>query len=74
MRWRSKTGKSAMLHNGRVTIAGIPDTAHVYLLGSRTALEWLIDRYRVRTDQASGIVNDPKPVGTNTTTPPTLSN
>ena len=59
MRWRSKTDKSAILYNGRVTIAEIPDQAHDYLLGSRTALEWLIDRYRVKTDKASGIVNDP---------------
>ena len=26
---------------------------------SARALEWLIDRYRVKTDKASGIVNDP---------------
>jgi len=59
MRWRSKIDRSAILYNGRVTIADIPDQAHDYLLGSRTALEWLIDRYRVKTDKASGIVNDP---------------
>ena len=29
------------------------------MLGSRTALEWLIDRYQIKTDKASGIVNDP---------------
>ena len=29
------------------------------MLGPRTALEWLIDRYLVKTDKASGIVNDP---------------
>lgn len=59
MRWRSKTDKSAILYNSRVTITEIPDAAHAYLLGSRTALEWLIDRYQVKTDKASGIVNDP---------------
>ncbi|MCH9735208.1 MAG: N-6 DNA methylase, partial [Actinomycetia bacterium] len=59
MRWRSKTDKSTILYNGRVTIADIPNQAHDYLLGSRTALEWIIDRYRVKTDKPSGIVNDP---------------
>lgn len=59
MRWGSKADKSAILYNSRVTIAGIPDAAHDYLLGSRTALEWVIDRYQVKTDKASGIVNDP---------------
>lgn len=30
-----------------------------YQLGSRSAIEWIIDRYYIRTDKASGIVNDP---------------
>lgn len=58
MRWRSKSDRSAILYNNRVTIAEIPDTAHDYLLGSRTALEWLIESYQV-ADKASGIVKDP---------------
>jgi hypothetical protein len=29
------------------------------ILGNRSALEWIIDRYQVRTDKRSGIVNDP---------------
>jgi predicted helicase len=28
-------------------------------LGNRSALEWVIDQYRVSTDMRSGIVNDP---------------
>ncbi len=59
MRWRSKTDRSAIIYNGKVTIAGIPDQAHHYMLGSKTALDWIIDRYQVKTDKASGIVNDP---------------
>jgi predicted helicase len=59
MKWKSKTDRSAIIYNGAVTIAGIPDSAHDYMLGSRSALEWLIDRYQVKTDKASGIVNDP---------------
>lgn len=35
------------------------EEAYRYTLGSRSAIEWIIDRYRVRTDEASGIVNDP---------------
>jgi len=42
-----------------VTISGIPAQAQDYLLGSRSALDWLLDRYRVSTHKASGIVNDP---------------
>jgi predicted helicase len=30
-----------------------------YRLGHRSALEWVVDQYRVTTDARSGIVNDP---------------
>ena len=30
-----------------------------YRLGNRSALDWIIDQYRVKTDKRSGIVNDP---------------
>ncbi|PQM53743.1 damage-inducible protein [Mycolicibacter virginiensis] len=59
MKWRSKTDHSAIIYNSRVTIAGIPEDAERYMLGSRSALAWIIDRYQVKTDKASGIVNDP---------------
>lgn len=51
--------KSGIVYNSRVTLNGIPDDAYRYMLGSRSAIEWIIDRYQVKTDKASGIVNDP---------------
>ena len=30
-----------------------------YRLGNRSALEWVVDQYRMKTDKRSGIVNDP---------------
>lgn len=30
-----------------------------YSISGRSPLEWTIDRYHVKTDKASGIVNDP---------------
>ncbi|MCK8615265.1 DEAD/DEAH box helicase [Gordonia sp. C13] len=59
MKWRSKTDHSAIIYNPKVTITGIPAGAEEYMLGSRSALAWIIDRYQVKTDKASGIVNDP---------------
>jgi len=59
MRWADKTTKKAIVYNSHVTLGDIPAAAHRYMLGSRSALEWLIDRYQVKTDKASGIVNDP---------------
>lgn len=68
MKWAKKkdpvTGKSVndiskLIYNAKVTVAGIPEEAERYTLGSRSALAWIIDRYQVKTDKASGIVNDP---------------
>lgn len=46
-------------NNEKLALTGIPDTARGYVINSETALAWLIDRYRVTTDKASGIVNAP---------------
>ena len=51
--------KSTIIYNSNVTLAGIPANAYEYMLGSRSAIEWVMERYQVRTDKASGIVNDP---------------
>ncbi|MBI5572271.1 MAG: DEAD/DEAH box helicase [Desulfomonile tiedjei] len=51
--------KTAIIYNDFLTLAGIPPEVFEYRLGNRSALEWIIDRYQVRTDKRSGIVNDP---------------
>ena len=66
MRWGGPTrtpDRSVIVYNDWITLAGIPDEAHEYVVGPRSALEWLLDRYRVTTDKASGIVNDPNDWG-----------
>ncbi|WP_259390622.1 type ISP restriction/modification enzyme [Actinomyces sp. 2119] len=51
--------KTTIVYNEHVTVSGIPEAAQDYLLGSRSGLDWLIDRYQAKSDKASGIVNDP---------------
>ena len=46
-------------YNDHVTLTGIPAEAQGYSISGRSPLEWIIDRYHVKTDKASGIVNDP---------------
>ena len=46
-------------YNDYVTLTGIPTEAQGYSISGRSPLEWIIDRYHVKTDKASGIVNDP---------------
>lgn len=42
-----------------LVLEGIPLEAYNYVVNGKSAIGWLMDRYRVRTDKASGIVNDP---------------
>lgn len=45
--------------NESLTLAGIPSDVLDYQLGNRSALEWVIDQYQIRSDERSGIVSDP---------------
>ncbi|KRE76610.1 DEAD/DEAH box helicase [Arthrobacter sp. Soil763] len=51
--------KTAIVFNSKIMLTGIPEDAYRYMIGARSAVEWIIDRYRVKTDKVSGIVNDP---------------
>lgn len=42
-----------------LTLRGIPERAQEYVVNGKSALAWLVDRYKVTTDKKSGIVNDP---------------
>lgn len=68
MKWAKRkdpeTGKNVndvtkLIYNKQVTISGIPAEADQYMLGSRSAVAWLIDRYQEKRDKDSGITNDP---------------
>lgn len=51
--------KTSLVYNDFLTIDGIPPKASEYRLGTRSALEWIVNQYCVKTDKRSGIVNDP---------------
>ena len=56
---RLSKDKTGIKYNDFLTLDGIPAKVFDYKLGNRSALEWVIDQYRVKTDKRSGIVNDP---------------
>jgi predicted helicase len=60
---RPNVDKTTVVYNEKITIRGIPIEAHDYKLGSRSAIDWVLERYQVTTDKASGIVNDPNDWG-----------
>ncbi len=56
---RLSKDKTQIRYNEFLTLEGIPAKAFDYRLGNRSALEWVLDQYRVKVDKRSGIVNDP---------------
>lgn len=61
---RDENGKSVndlstIIFNSDITISNIPEKAYEYVVNGRTAIEWIIDQYQVKTDKKSGITDDP---------------
>ena len=56
---RLSKDKTQIRYNDFLTLEGIPEKAFAYRLGNRSALEWILDQYRVKVDKRSRIVNDP---------------
>ena len=55
--------KTQLKYNDFLTLDGIPAKVYDYRLGNRSALEWVVDQYRVKVDRRSGIKNDPNREG-----------
>ena len=51
--------KTTLTINEHLRLSGIPQAAHQYVVNGRTPLEWFIDRYKIKRDKESGILNDP---------------
>ena len=61
---RDENGKSVndlstIIFNSDITISNIPKKAYEYVVNGRSAIEWIIDQYQVKTDKKSGITDDP---------------
>ncbi|WP_208437052.1 DEAD/DEAH box helicase [Bartonella taylorii] len=55
---RGAIDKSTVVYNAYITMQNIPLEAYEYVVNGRPALEWVMERQIVKTDKASGIVND----------------
>ena len=59
MRFKSKDDKSTIVFNPFITVSNIPLKAYDYVVNGRSAIEWVMERYQIKTDKDSGITNDP---------------
>jgi predicted helicase len=48
-----------MIYNAHLILRDIPLEAYGYVVNGKSAIEWIMERYAVTVDKASGIRNDP---------------
>ncbi|EGP5297502.1 DEAD/DEAH box helicase [Enterococcus faecium] len=56
---KSVNDKSKIIFNDEITLSNIPEKAYGYIVNGKSAVEWIMDQYKVKLDNSSGIVDDP---------------
>lgn len=59
IRFKSRDDHSEIKFNSDINIKNIPERAYDYVVNGRSAIEWIMDQYQVKTDKASQITDDP---------------
>ncbi len=59
MRFPKNGQGDTIIFNSRITVTHIPPKAYEYVVNGKSAIAWIMDRYRVTVHKASGIKNDP---------------
>lgn len=58
MKYGAKKDRTTLHYNNKITVKNIPLEAYDYVVNGKPALDWVVERQCVKTDKASGIVND----------------
>lgn len=56
---RKVNDRSKIIFNSDITVENIPEKAYEYVVNGRSAIEWIMDQYQVKTDKKSSIIDDP---------------
>lgn len=59
MRFPKKDKKDTINYNSHIKVSNIPAKAYEYVVNGKSAIEWIMERYQITVDKASGIKNDP---------------
>ncbi|NLQ04972.1 type ISP restriction/modification enzyme [Cylindrospermopsis raciborskii] len=58
---KNKNGidKTTIIYNSKIILSQIPLESYEYIVNGKSALEWIMERYKITKDKDSGIVNSP---------------
>lgn len=59
MKFPKKDQKDIIIYNSDITIKNIPLEVYNYVVNGRSPVEWIMERYQIKIDKASGIENNP---------------
>lgn len=59
MRYPKKGESDTIIYNDFIKVTNIPAKAYEYVINGKSAIDWIMERYQVKTDKDSGITNDP---------------
>lgn len=63
MRYPKKGETDTILYNDSIKVINIPAKTFEYVVNGKSAIDWIMERYQVKTDKDSGITNDPNDWG-----------
>jgi predicted helicase len=58
--WNGNFG--SIKYNSNLTLEGIPVEANGFKIAEKSSVEWMVERFQLKTDSDSGIMNDPNSI------------
>ena len=59
MRFPKKDQKDTIIYNSKIMVSDIPSKAYEYVVNGKSAIEWIMERYKITPHTESGITNNP---------------
>jgi len=59
MDFLNKELKDTIIYNDYIRVKNIPKEAYNYIINGKSGINWIMDRYSIKQDKDSGIINDP---------------
>jgi predicted helicase len=59
MKFLDKELKDTIIYNDYIRVKNIPKEAYNYIINGKSGINWIMDRYSIKQDKDSGIINDP---------------
>jgi predicted helicase len=59
MKFLNKEIKDTIIYNDYIRVKNIPKEAYNYIINGKSGINWVMDRYSIKQDKDSGIINNP---------------